>query len=139
MFLKSQHKKLFEKISDIVGIRLEYMMTSNTKKWSATEIEKIYGLSKQRQSELRGRLQGKYLHLRISTNDFTLLLARRFMDLDQLLASQDLDDEEKMYLKETFGIQNDLELRDIVRQCEKAGVDYKTVLKNHLTKVLKPS
>ena len=152
---KIEKKRLFEKLSDLVGRRILYLRSEGGGSWTQNEIMQAYGISPPRQSELTGRLADKNLDKTISKHDFIVCLGRKLVSIKEILASKMLTQKEKEHLIDNFSLHEDdnliqaikiskdndfnpTEALDLANQLAEMGENPIEILKNHLQQKIKP-
>lgn len=146
---KIEEKRLFEKLSDLVGRRILHLRSEAGGSWTQNEIMQAYGISPPRQSELTGRLADKNLDKTISKHDFIVCLGRKLLSIKEILASKMLTQKEKDHLIDNFSLHEDdklvetikiskdmkldpTETLDLANQLVERGENPIAILKNHL-------
>ena len=122
--LDSEKVKLYERITQLVGLKLEFLI-SEAGGWKQREIHEHIGIPESRQSEYK---DFKKYNRRISLRDLALCLSGGITTVSELIKKCAINDRESEYLK-TLLIYENVELQEIVRDLQAIGLDPVEILK----------
>ena len=120
-----QKKALFEKLSPYVAKRLRWLKEMD--QWTFSEISEATGIHFSRITEMSR--PDKYKERRpLNDRTLSMLLGGRILDYKDLLEKNNLTPAEQNYL-ETFILDQDKELRELLVRLVREGKDVKQILR----------